>query len=329
MKKTAFILSVILLLAGCKSATNALRPEGIFEKNTEDKSVIPEITAGSVAEIMNFLASDALQGRNTGTEGIEKAADYIGDFFKAQGIVPYFSSYKDTLSDFKGVAYNMVGVLPGNDKKLKDEFIVIGAHYDHVGTAREVNGDTIANGANDNASGTAAVMEIAKYFSHAKSNKRSLLFVLFAAEEIGLLGSKHLAKKLKSREFNLYIMINFEMIGVPMNNTSYKAYITGYEMSNMASKINEYTAKNTLGFLPTAKQYQLFKRSDNYPFYLEFGLPCQTICSFDFTNYSYYHHVDDEVSQMDFTHMADIINELIPALERMATTENKDIKINE
>lgn len=327
MKKTAFIF-IGLLLITCKTATNALRPETILQKNDADNPVDHQITSSSVGAIMDFLASDELEGRATGSAGIKKAASYIETVFKDHNVLPYFSSYKDSLSNYKGIAYNIVGFLPGNDPALKDEFIVIGAHYDHVGTKNAVNGDSIANGANDNASGTAAVLEMARYFGHAKTNKRSLLFALFSAEEIGLLGSQHLAEKLKSKNFNLYTMVNFEMIGVPMN-TSYKAYITGYGMSNMAAKVNEYTGREILGFLPTAKQYQLFQRSDNYPFYTEFGLPCQTICTFDFTNYDYYHHVQDEVSEIDLTHMASIINEMIPALERMANTPDREIKINE
>lgn len=327
VKKTALIL-IGLLLISCKTATNALRPETIFGKGNPTATTVPRITATTIASVMNFLASDELQGRPAGGEGIEKAAGYIENFFKTHHIASYFSTYKDSLSNFKGIAYNIVGLVPGNNATLKDEFIIIGAHYDHIGMGKQVNGDAIANGANDNASGTTAVLELAKYFSHTRTNKRSLLFVLFSAEERGLLGSKHLAKKLKDQDFNLYTMVNFEMIGVPMN-TPYKAYITGYEMSNMAAKINEYSGSNTIGFLPTAKQYQLFKRSDNYPFYLSFGLPCQTVSTFDFTNYNYYHHVYDEASEMDFTHMAAVINEMIPAIAGMATTPNQEIKINE
>ena len=327
MKKTALIM-LALALAACKSATNALRPEAVLKGDAKESKTIPQITSASVEVAMNFLASDELKGRNTGEEGIEKAAVYIERFFKAHNIAPYFSTYKDTLSNFTGTAYNMVGVIAGNDATLKNEFIIIGAHYDHVGTGKAVNGDTIYNGANDNASGTTAVLELAKHFGHTRTNKRSLLFVLFSAEERGLLGSAHLAKKLKAQNFNLYTVVNFEMIGVPMNSP-HTAYITGYEMSNMASKINEYGGKNTIGFLPTAKQYNLFKRSDNYPFYLEFNLPCQTISTFDFTNFDYYHHADDEASQIDFTHMAAIINEMIRPLERMANTPTREIKMNE
>lgn len=322
MKKTVFALLGLLLIT-CKPGMKS--PESGAENNPP---AIPEITATTVGEKMSFLASDELEGRASGGEGIEKAATYIEDFFKSHTIAPYFSTYKDTLSNFEEKAYNIVGVVPGNDPALKDEFIIVGAHYDHVGTGKDVDGDTVFNGANDNASGTVAVMELAKHFAHSRSNKRSLLFVLFSAEERGLLGSDHLAKRLKAENVTLYVMVNFEMIGVPMT-APHSAYITGYELSNMAEKINEYSGKNTVGFLATAKQYQLFKRSDNYPFYREFSIPAQTLSTFDFTNFNYYHHVEDEISEMDFNHMSDLINQIILPLERMANSADQEIKMNE
>ncbi|WP_340066144.1 M28 family metallopeptidase [Ascidiimonas aurantiaca] len=333
MKNYLLTFVFALLLIACKSSTGVLRPESVLKDAKGESNgvaaTIKTVPTTSVTTIMNYLASDDLEGRDTGTKGIELAATYIEDIFKENGVMPYFETYKDTLSNFKKVAYNVVGVVEGNDPKLKDEFIVIGAHYDHIGFAKNVNGDSIANGANDNASGTTAVVEIAKYFGKQKSNKRSLLFVLFSAEEKGLLGSYHLAKKLKAQNFSLYTMVNFEMVGVPLTGKDYLAYVTGYEKSNMAEKFNEYTGKKTLGYLPTAKEYNLFQRSDNYPFYQEFKVPSQTICTFDFTNFDYYHHVDDEVGQMNMAHIAYLTNEIIPALEKMAGTRKQEIQMNE
>ena len=77
----------------------------------------------------------------------------------------------------------MVGFIPGKDKNLKKEFIIIGAHYDHIGITKSASNDTIANGANDNASGTATVLELARYFGNVKTNKRSIIFALFIAKE--------------------------------------------------------------------------------------------------------------------------------------------------
>ncbi len=277
---------------------------------------------------MNYLASDALEGRDTGSEGIEKAASYIEDIFKENNVKPFFTTYKDTLSNFEKPAYNIVGYLPGRDKNLKDEFVIVGAHYDHIGIDTTAIEDKIANGANDNASGTTAVLELAKYFGRAKSNKRSMLFVLFSAEEKGLLGSIHLAKRLKDQNFNLYVMLNFEMIGVPMVNKDYSLYLTGFERSNLAEVANDFAGEKLVGYLPKAQEFSLFQRSDNFPFHQVFNVPSQTFCSFDFTNFDYYHKPGDEVHRMDLEHMTTVINKMIPVFEGIVNTDEKIIKYN-
>ncbi|MGS2737639.1 M20/M25/M40 family metallo-hydrolase [Sinomicrobium sp. M5D2P17] len=284
------------------------------------------VNAADVQGTLEFLASDELEGRDSGSPGIEKAAQYIEKVFADHQVKPYFTSYRDTLDNFKEPAFNIVGYVEGNDPGLKEEFIIIGAHYDHIGIQEQGEGDdVIANGANDNASGTTGVLELAKYFGDSRVNKRSLLFVLFSAEEKGLLGSRHLARKLRTEKLNLYTMVNLEMIGVPMT-ADYTAYITGYEDTNMAEKMNAYAGKNLIGFLPKAKDFQLFKRSDNYPFFLEFRVPSQTVCTFDFTNFEHYHKVGDEVELMDIDHMTSFISEMIPVMEKMANTGTKEIE---
>ena len=131
------------------------------------------------------------------------------------GIKPYFETYMDPFESkqYKGV--NVVGFIEGNDPKLKHEMVLLGAHYDHLGFGKIVNNDSIANGANDNASGTATVLAIANRLAHLGTNKRSVIIALFSGEEKGLLGSKSLAKKLNEQQVDLYTMLNFEMIGVP------------------------------------------------------------------------------------------------------------------
>ncbi|WP_103071058.1 M20/M25/M40 family metallo-hydrolase [Aquimarina sediminis] len=312
MRKNIFIILITVLFVNCKQSTTAQL----------------QTSASDIADIMNFLASDDLGGRDTGSEGLEKAAHFIEEEFKKYKVAPYFETYRDVF-DVKGIeTYNVVGFLKGTDKELAKEVIVLGAHFDHIGSGKEVNGDVIANGANDNAAGSSAVISLAKQFAQLKNNKRSILFVLFGAEERGLLGSEHLAKVLKEKKVDLYAMVNFEMIGVPLNDKSYKAYITGFDKSNMAEKINEYAGSELIGYLAKAKEFQLFMRSDNYPFYKQFNVPCQTISTFDFTNYNYYHHVDDEVSEMNFEFMADLINSCIPVITKMANTPQKEIKLN-
>src|SRR5690606_28218954 len=179
---------------------------------------------------------------------------------------------------------------------------------------------------NDNASGTTTVLEFARYFGKTGDNKRSIIFALFSAEENGLLGTQHLAQKLKDQNLNLYTMLNFEMIGVPLVDKDYLMYVTGYEKSNLAEVMNDYADEKLVGFLPTAKEYNLFQRSDNYAFHTEFDVPAQTFCTFDFTNFDHYHKVGDEVSLMDYGHMANLVNKTIPVLEQIINAPNKEIK---
>lgn len=320
MKKTFYFLG-LLAIVSCSSVS----------KKSVIGEAISKTTEADVKKIVGFLASDDLQGRMSGSEGIAEAATFIENNFKTNGVKPYFKTYRDTLVNFdssKGVAYNVVGFVEGNDPKLKKEFVIIGAHYDHIGTAKADGEDVIANGANDNASGTAAVMEFARYFGKTKTNKRSIIFALFSAEEMGLLGSKHLAKKLKQKNLNLYTMLNFEMIGIPMQNKDYLTYLTGFNKSNLAKISNDYAGENIAGFLPKAGDFRLFMRSDNYPFHQEFNVPSQTFCTFDFTNFEHYHKVGDETDVMDFNHMASLINKFTPVLKSIANTETKEIKYN-
>ncbi|MDT0540601.1 M28 family peptidase [Croceitalea sp. P059] len=311
------------------AATDIVGPEGVKAKITKVASFDDNSFTDSqkIGEIMNFLASDELQGRDSGSEGIAKAAVYIEKGFEENGIKSYYSTYRDTLSNFDKVSYNIVGVVEGSDPILKNEYILIGAHYDHIGMITPENGDAIANGANDNASGTTSVMEFARYFGTTNTNKRSLIFALFSAEEKGLLGSKHLAKRMKSENLNLYAMLNFEMTGVPLQDKDYQVYITGYEMSNLAAVSNVIAKENLVGFLPTAKEFNLFQRSDNYPFHNEFEVPSHTFCTFDFTNFDHYHKVGDENEILDFEHMATMVNKMIPVLEGIANTEGQEVKL--
>lgn len=349
MKKIYFLLAVLTLLS-CgttqlvqTSGTPAPPPPPVpapiggpegYKAKVDDVNAISGRTAqftdaNRIGEMMNFLASDALKGRDSGSEGIAEAATFIETRFKEDGVAPYFNSYRDTLVNFGLPAYNIVGLVEGNDPDLKKEFILIGAHYDHIGILAPVGTDSIANGANDNASGTSSVLEIARFFGAKKTNKRSLIFALFSAEEKGLSGSKHLAKKLKSEGLNLYTMLNFEMTGVPLIGTEYLLYLTGYEKSNLAQVSNTHLTKNLVGFLPTAKELSLFQRSDNYPFYLEFGVPSHTYFSFDFTNFDHYHKVGDELALMDFNHMAKVVNTVLPMIEGIANSPTQVVTSKE
>lgn len=321
--KKGFLLLGLFLLLGCKiqSLTNTTQDK------TEATNVAPYKTSSeTISKTLAYLSSDELEGRNTGTEGIEKAAVYLEKILQDNNIKPYFDSYRDSFEFSDYPAFNIVGYLEGTHPTLKNEFVIIGAHYDHIGIIGSDSEDKIANGANDNASGVTVVTEIAKYLSKQKLD-RSVLIVFFSAEESGLVGSRYLSKKLKNQRLNLYTMLNFEMVGVPMQG-EYLSYITGYDLSNMADKINEYGNDEYLvKFLPKSKQFGLFYASDNAPFYSEFKVPAQTVCTFDFENFNYYHHVNDEFDQMDINHITNFTNKFIPVVHRMINAPEGDIKL--
>ncbi len=347
MRKILALLILVSILS-CGSSKVTTTTDAITETGSENvaqasSSTLKEasISIASIQKSMEYLASDELEGRATGSVGIEKAAVFIENFLKDNAIIPYFETYRDDflvekkqsadstaeVSTIKG--FNIVGVVEGNDPKLKNEYIILGGHYDHIGFAKEVDGDSIANGANDDASGTIAAMEFAAYFAKTKTNKRSILVTLYSAEEMGLKGSAHLAKRLQEAGFNAYTMINFEMIGVPRVADELMAYMSGFERSNFGETLNRYAGEEIVGFFPKAKEFNLFMRSDNFPFYKELNIPAHAISTFDFTNFEYYHHVDDEASEMDYEHMASFMNKMIPALEGMMNAPTKEVKLKD
>ena len=305
---------MVILVWSCKSAVKA-------------QTVNHQIDTLQIKETIVFLTSDKLLGRNTGTEGIETAATYVENSFKKNKIPPYFESYRDSfkIKDLDG--YNIVGFIEGGDSKLKDEIIILGAHYDHIGVINPIENDSIANGANDNASGVSVVLALAEYFAKERTNKRSLIISLFSGEEMGLVGSRYLANRLKGANIDLYTMFNFEMIGVPLKDRNYVAFATGYDTSNMPQVLNSYLETHFIGKSDVATKYNLFKRSDNYPFYEAFQVPCQTISCCDLTNFDYYHHVDDEIDKLDFSFMGFFIDKMIPAIEKACNAPFKEIKI--
>jgi acetylornithine deacetylase/succinyl-diaminopimelate desuccinylase-like protein len=328
MNKISLIAFGFLIIS-CGPAKMLPTPDAIVEvQENKTTEVIAFVKEENVSKTLKYLTSDENMGREAGTKGMDKVADFLENIYKENNVKPYFKSFRDTLSNFNWPAYNIVGYIEGTDPKLKNEFVIIGAHYDHIGKISAVNGDEIANGANDNAAGTTAVSEVVKYFAQSKTNKRSLLFVFFSAEEKGLLGSKHLAAKLKKQNLDLYFMFNYEMVGVPMQSRDMLLYITGFGKSNMAAKMNEYSGDKLVGYLPIETKYMLFRASDNFPFYDEFNVPAQTVSTFDFENFQYYHQPDDEFELMDTKHIANVVNKTIPVLEKMMNAPTKEIKLN-
>ncbi len=184
------------------------------------------IRAKHFSKHLNFLASDKLEGRYPGTRGNEIAYEYVQDCFKRFGLKKFNGSY---LQSFDAVrrsdslripTYNVVGFIEGQDENLKGEYIVIGAHYDHLGWGGKHTGsknkdtNAIHNGADDNASGTAMLLELAQELArNRKQLKRSIVFVAFGAEEFGLQGSKFFVNNLPVAKESIQVMINMDMVG--------------------------------------------------------------------------------------------------------------------
>ncbi|AGC77144.1 peptidase M28-like protein [Nonlabens dokdonensis] len=323
MKKILSILFIAFLLVACGSQKKADRIGQALDKvNKSTEIKMPKASPIQIAQDVAFLASDDLKGRDTGSEGIEKAAIYISERFQEMGVNPFKGSYMDDFQAKGTEAFNVVGVITGSDKDMLDEIVVIGAHYDHIGVMQGVQGDSIANGANDNATGTATVLAIAENFKKLEFNRRTVVFALFSAEEKGLIGSKHLAQRMKKEGMNVVAMINFEMTGTPMIDSPFITYVTGHDGSNMAAVFNEANEDVTVtGKLEKAAEFNLFMRSDNYPFFQEFNVPSQTFCTFDFTNFDHYHKVGDETSLVNTGHMANVVDAVMPGVFKVVNGE--------
>ena len=188
-----------------------------------------DITEKELHDHLKFLTSENNAGRPPGGKINRRIVKYLIKDFKQAGIKSYHGTYKQkfyaNLRVYEGEpkkehikTYNVIGYLEGNDPKLKNEFIVLGAHYDHLGmggpTSKSDKRNTIHYGADDNASGTAALLEIAeKLVSQKNQLKRSVLFVIFGAEEHGLLGSKHFVNNPVVPLTQIKLMINMDMVG--------------------------------------------------------------------------------------------------------------------
>lgn len=201
---------------------------------------------------------------------------------------------------------NVVGILPGKSKK--DEYVIFSGHYDHIGVGKAVNGDSIYNGANDDAAGTTAVIMLANYFASLKNNERTLVFAAFTAEESGGFGSQYFSKQFPPDK--VMAMFNIEMIGTESKWGKNSAYITGYEKTDMGSILQKNLEGTGFTFHPDPYPAQnLFYRSDNATL-AKLGVPAHTISTSKMDNEPNYHKVTDHVETLDMENMAMIIKSI-------------------
>lgn len=214
---------------------------------------------------------------------------------------------------------NIIGIIPGKSKK--DEFVIFSGHYDHLGIGKpNAAGDSIYNGANDDAAGITAVILLAKYFNQLHNNERTLVFVAFTAEEIGGFGSRYFSQQMDPDK--VVAMFNIEMIGTQSKWGTNSAYITGYEKSNMGSLLQANLTGSPFHFEPDPYPSQnLFYRSDNATL-AALGVPAHTISTSKMDNEPNYHKVTDEISTLDLENMTAIIKAI--ALSSKSIISGKD-----
>ena len=214
-------------LRGTKPAPKAADPAPEAQKapalSTDKAKAV--VTTDLLKKHAGYLASDELEGRCAGYPGCDKAADYIAESFKKSGLKPsgdngtYFQKFRLVGKDTK----NVIGLIEGTDPALKNEYVVVGAHYDHVGTADtrdfgRMGGkgdDTIWNGADDNGSGTTCVLALAQAFGDGSlAARRTIIFMCFSGEEAGLVGSRFYTKNPIGGSIDKTIfMLNLDMVG--------------------------------------------------------------------------------------------------------------------
>lgn len=304
MKRTIYtVFAVMLLTVACKTTKKATENKDLkvvdTTVNTSQKVMKNPINIDSslVRKHLYTLAADDMEGRKPGTPGMEKATQYIENEYKRIGLKKFkdLKTYRQNFTH-KGIEMsNILGVLEGKSKK--DEFVIVSAHHDHLGVKKSGEGDRIFNGANDDASGVVGVLALAEYFAKKGNNERSILFVCFTAEEMGLIGSKYFGKDIDPSKF--VAGINLELIGKEPKTGPKTAWLSGFERSNFGKIIQ----KNLVGtgyrlFPDPYPKFNLFFRSDNASL-ARLGVPSHTFSTTPIDIDTDYHQVSDEAETLD------------------------------
>ena len=287
---------------------------------------------------MEFLSSDELRGRGSGTRDEHVAALFAASLFEDFGLQPggdrgsFFEKAplpnplpRKVVNQLKGFSpeprretWNVVAVLRGSDPTMNQEAILLTAHLDHLGLGPAKNGDVIYNGADDDASGTTAVIELARSLSHGQRPKRTILFVLFGSEEIGGFGNRYFLTHAPLPLRRIMVNLEFEMIGRPDPAAPHGyLWLTGFSRSNLGPELVRHGAPLVAD--PHLKQ-KFFERSDNYSLARR-GIIAQTISSFGL--HADYHQPSDEIGRIDFAHMDSAIAAMEKPIDWLANTEWK------
>ncbi|WP_052508061.1 M20/M25/M40 family metallo-hydrolase [Sphingomonas hengshuiensis] len=241
----------------------------------------PQTSAERIRADVTYLADDALEGRFAVSKGYLTAAAYVAETFQKLGLqsggveYPWFQLVPVSIPVGKASRTfrvpNVIGILPGSDPVLKDEYVVLSAHLDHIGMDNKP-GDKVFNGAMDNAAGVATMLEAARTFVASGTRpKRSILFVALTAEELGLVGSEYLAKHPVVGKGRVVADVNLDMPILLYDFQDVVAF--GAERSTLGPMVERAAASMGVALSPDPMpQEQLFVRSDHYSF-VKAGVP--------------------------------------------------------
>ncbi len=290
MRNLFFLLTLSVLLIPC---------------SLQARSNVDTPLATRLHDHVAILSTDSMEGRGLGTEGKIRAKNYIAEQFREAGLEAFEDGFLHHLDLRIGLARvpgtNVVGYLKGSNPAMQDEYILIGAHYDHLGYTYENDEKVIYPGADDNASGTATMIELARYFGeHPEALERSIIFVAFDAEESGLLGAeKFINNHTKVDKEAIRVMFSIDMVGMYDANSGVDMWGIGtldggIAMAGRIADATSITIRNTSGDIPP--------RTDTWPFG-ETGIP--SIHVFTGTE-SPYHKPEDTWDLLDYDGMANI-----------------------
>jgi Zn-dependent M28 family amino/carboxypeptidase len=249
--------------------------------------------AGNGATGMIVLSADAFKELQAVADGTQ--INFAGT------LAPAETSY----------TWNVIGVLPGADAKLSNEAVLLSAHMDHIGVGTEQAGDRIYNGADDDASGVVAVLELARALAGGVARpKRTVYFVLFGSEEKGGYGAQYFLSRPPVALTQMVANLEFEMIGRPDPKVAADTlWLTGYERSNLGAELARQGARLVQDPHP---EQNFFQRSDNYALARR-GVVAHTVSSFGL--HPEYHQPNDDIAHIDFPHMTRAINSMVAPVQ--------------
>ena len=291
--------------------------------------VIAQIREENIRAELGFLASDAMQGRASGSNYERIAAEYIGSQFRQFGLEPggdtdsagnkgfvqHVSIESRTQGGEPGSTWNAIGILRGSNPRTASEAIMISAHLDHIGVSESLTGDKIFNGADDDASGSVAVMELARVLASGRRPRRTIYFICFGSEERGGHGARYFIANSPVPLTQIVADLNLEMLGRPDPKLpAGTLWLTGFERSTLGPQLARLGAAIVADPRP---EQNFFQRSDNYTLAVR-GVIAHTISSFGM--HTDYHRPSDEVSKIDFPFMTRSLNSLVKPVRWLANS---------